>query len=408
MGTKCEIGKTVFLRKTEYETIENPIIYTLQKNLAWEVQFSHSKLNGKKKSKMESPKIAILGAGIFVRTEYIPRLSEISQLFSLKAIWSRTEESAKGAVEIAKEFFPEVECKWGDAGLDDVIEDSSIDAVLVVLAAQFQVDLSIRILKSGKHVLQEKPAAASITEVETALSSYNSLSLPSKPIWAVAENLRFEPAFLEGKKLMDDIGEMVNFQIIVEVPMNSSNPYFSSSWRHSFAGGYILDMGVHFIAALRMMTGCEVTSVSAMTSNVDTTLPPPDSISSLIQLENGRSGVLVTVVSAKTRKLFWRVVGLNGTFQIDLENGEGKFGCSVTLFTADGQTKSNFYPGFSGVTEELKIFFSDVTQASLKKESIFEAEARMSFIEGARDLAVMDAMLVSGNKQGALVQVKKF
>ncbi|KAL7114850.1 hypothetical protein ACP275_04G147500 [Erythranthe tilingii] len=360
---------------------------------------------------MGSPKIAILGAGIFVRTEYIPRLSEISQLFSLKAIWSRTEESAKGAVEIGKEFFPEVECKWGDAGLDDIIEDSSIDAVLVVRAAQFQVDLSIRILKSGKHVLQEKPAAASITEVEAALSSYNSLSstsLPSKPIWAVAENLRFEPAFLEGKKLMDDIGEMVNFQIIVEVPMNSSSPYFSSSWRHSFAGGYILDMGVHFIAALRMMTGCEVTSVSAMTSNVDTTLPPPDSMSSLIQLENGRSGVLVTVVSAKTFKLFWRVVGLNGTFQIDAENGEGKFGYSVTLFTADGQTKSNFYPGFSGVTEELKIFFSDVTQASLKKESIFEAEARMSFIEGARDLAVMDAMLESGNKQGALVQVKKF
>lgn len=35
--------------------------------------------------------IAILGAGIFVRTEYIPKLAEISHLFTLKAIWSRTE-----------------------------------------------------------------------------------------------------------------------------------------------------------------------------------------------------------------------------------------------------------------------------------------------------------------------------
>lgn len=35
--------------------------------------------------------IAILGAGIFVRTQYIPRLAEISNLFTLKAIWSRTE-----------------------------------------------------------------------------------------------------------------------------------------------------------------------------------------------------------------------------------------------------------------------------------------------------------------------------
>lgn len=35
--------------------------------------------------------IAILGAGIFVRNTYIPRLAEISNLFVLKAIWSRTE-----------------------------------------------------------------------------------------------------------------------------------------------------------------------------------------------------------------------------------------------------------------------------------------------------------------------------
>lgn len=37
------------------------------------------------------PQIAILGAGTFVRTQYIPRLSEISDLVIVKAIWSRTE-----------------------------------------------------------------------------------------------------------------------------------------------------------------------------------------------------------------------------------------------------------------------------------------------------------------------------
>lgn len=37
------------------------------------------------------PGIAILGAGIFVKTQYIPRLAEISDLVNLKAIWSRSE-----------------------------------------------------------------------------------------------------------------------------------------------------------------------------------------------------------------------------------------------------------------------------------------------------------------------------
>ncbi|KAL0287330.1 UNVERIFIED_CONTAM: hypothetical protein Sangu_2697100 [Sesamum angustifolium] len=251
---------------------------------------------------MAPPQIAILGAGIFVKTEYIPRLSEIADLFVLKAIWSRTE-----------------------------------------------VDLSLKLLRNGKHVLQ------AINEVKTALSTYNSLSssLPRQPIWAIAENYRFEPAFLEGKKLMPDIGDLVNFQILVEAPMNSSNPYFSSSWRHNFT-----------------LAGCEVTSVSAMTSHVDTTLPPPDSMSSIIQLENGRSGVLVAVLSGKTFKLVHRFVGAKGTLQIDVENREGKFGFS--------------------------------------KDLTFRAETRLSVIEGGRDVAVIEAILESGNKQGALVQVNRF
>lgn len=44
----------------------------------------------------------------------------------------------------------------------------------------------------------------------------------------------------------------------------------------------------------------------------------------------------------------------------------------------------------------------------MQKGSQYEAEPRLSFVEGARDVAVLEAMLESGAKQGALVQVKKF
>lgn len=37
------------------------------------------------------PQIAIIGAGIFVRTQYIPRLREIADHLIIKSIWSRTE-----------------------------------------------------------------------------------------------------------------------------------------------------------------------------------------------------------------------------------------------------------------------------------------------------------------------------
>lgn len=40
--------------------------------------------------------------------------------------------------------------------------------------------------------------------------------------------------------------------------------------------------------------------------------------------------------------------------------------------------------------------------------SDYQADARISFVEGARDVAVLEAMLESGAKHGASVQVKRF
>ncbi|XP_024973948.1 uncharacterized protein YMR315W-like isoform X2 [Cynara cardunculus var. scolymus] len=354
------------------------------------------------------PQMAIIGAGIFVKSQYIPRLAEISELVALKAIWSRTEKSAREATEIARKVFPNVECKWGDDGIDEIIRDPDVVAAAVVLSGQIQVDMSLKLLKAGKHVLQEKPAAASCSEVEAALSSYRFLSnTPSaQPIWAVAENYRFEPAFVESRKLVSEIGDMMSVQVIIDGSMNSSNPYFSSSWRRNLTGGFVLDMGVHYVAGLRMLIGCDITSVSATTSHVNMDVPPPDIISSLFQLENGCSGVFVLLVSTKNPKIVWRVVGLNGTVQVERGNKDGQPGYVVSLFTANKETKSTFYP-YTGVIEELKTFLSDVSRASLQG-STFEAEPRCSYAEGARDIAVLDAMLESGTKQGASVKVKNF
>ncbi|XP_040970641.1 uncharacterized protein [Gossypium hirsutum] len=338
------------------------------------------------------PQIAVLEAGIFVKTQYIPRLAEISHLFCLKYIWSCSEESSRGAVEIAKQHFPGVECKWGDQGLNDIVQDSSLIGTAVVLAGQVQVDISLKLLKAGKHVIQGIP------EIETALASYKSVCTnPGQPIWAVAENYRFEPAFVESKKLVAGVGDMMNVQVIIEGSMNSSNPYFSSSWRRNFEGGFILDMGVHFIAGLRMNFTLELEGLRLGNYT----------IAFLSKLENGCSGVFVMVVSSSSPKIIWRVVGSKGTVQVERGKVDGKHGYLVSLYSADGQCKSTFHP-FCGVHEELKFFIHDIVQANLKQGNGYEAEPRSSFVEGARDVAVLEAMLESGSKGGTLVNVKKF
>lgn len=91
-------------------------------------------------------------------------------------------------------------------------------------------------------------------------------------------------------------------------------------------------------------------------------------------------------------QIVWRVVGLNGTVQVERGTKDGQPGnvvmlyyliitellgidfldiswynviLQVTLFDANKVTKSTFYP-YTGVIEELKTFFEDVFQTVIK------------------------------------------
>nr|XP_024398161.1 uncharacterized protein LOC112293212 isoform X1 [Physcomitrium patens]XP_024398162.1 uncharacterized protein LOC112293212 isoform X1 [Physcomitrium patens] len=180
-----------------------------------------------------APGLALLGSGIFASSQYLPKLGELSEVISLRVIWSRSEDGAKKALLSARSYAPNVEAKWGQEGLEAILQDKSIQAVAIVLPAQHQLELVLRALEAGKHVIQEKPVGASVADVRKAWSTYQALAVNDKklPIWAVAENYRFEPALIQTGKFAKEIGQIMGVQVLIEAPINSSSPYFSSSWR---------------------------------------------------------------------------------------------------------------------------------------------------------------------------------
>nr|GMD21529.1 Oxidoreductase, N-terminal protein [Ipomoea batatas] len=52
--------------------------------------------------------------------------------------------------------------------------------------------------------------------------------------------------------------------------------------------------------------------------------------------------------------------------------------------------------------------FSQIFHWQTQRGGEFKAEPRLSFVEGARDIVVLEAMLESGKREGAPVQVTKF
>ncbi|EFJ28788.1 hypothetical protein SELMODRAFT_92921 [Selaginella moellendorffii] len=340
------------------------------------------------------PGVAILGAGIFTTSQYLPILSKQSSTAPiLKAIWSRSKDAAENAASLVAKFFPDVVAKWGEDGLIQILEDSSIHAVAIVLPAQVQVfklySISLRALKSGKHVLQ------ALSDVRDVLSYHSGMGSQA-PVWAVAENYRFEPGLIEAARLVKSIGDMMSFEVIVELPMNSSNPYYSSAWRRD--GGFVLDGGVHFVAGLRLITGCEVTQVSAIARHVDPLLPSPDNVSALLYAYSW---------SFYYPKVSWRVLGSKGTVEAVRDQKDGSHGYLVTFYPLGGTVLSKFFP-FSGVENELKAFVGDVSQIVYEGKTAEDADKRSNVIEAYHDVAVIEAMLKSSNNKGFPVHVDRY
>eukprot|EP00850_Spirogloea_muscicola_P017811 SM000156S02167 [mRNA] locus=s156:174236:178098:- [translate_table: standard] len=424
------------------------------------------------------PTLALLGAGLFVKDQYVEKLRSLVDSITVAAVWSRSkvrasngfprselllepsalngalsfhlrvlhahgwpQGAAEGVFKEVRRFSPAVALRYGEAGLQLILDDKSIDAVAIVLPALvqsgnhgstgrstnvsivLQPDIVVRALRAGKHVIQEKPVAASMTPQSPHSSKplYSSLSVQKALetlevykslqggqhglIWAVAENYRFEAGLMKAAELVKELGKLMMVELFVEAPMNTGNRYYSSQWRRDpdLKGAFMIDGGVHFIGGLRLVSGCETTSVCALATHVDEMLPPPDNLAAIMQFDKGCTGAMIISWSATSRKMSWRVVGENGTVEAERGVEDGQHGYTATSYPARGTPEQSFHP-FNGVQEELQVFAEDVA-ATISLGGQHQADSRSSPLEAIRDLAIVEAMLQSGEKGGSPVAV---
>ena len=90
--------------------------------------------------------------------------------------------------------------------VEEVFKDSSIDAVIISTPVSSHYQLTIDALKSGKHVLVEKPMATSVAEVE----QIETLANKKKLVAMVGHTFLYNTAVRYVKKLIDsgDLGEI--------------------------------------------------------------------------------------------------------------------------------------------------------------------------------------------------------
>jgi predicted dehydrogenase len=165
--------------------------------------------------------------------------------------------------------------------------DEPVDLVSICSPPYCHAEIAVDFLKAGKHVLVEKPMAASLEECDTMIAAAKQ---SGKVLSVVAQN-RFRDPIYNLKKTLDAgiIGKVVHAQI--DSLWNRGHSYYDLWWRGTWekeGGGCTLNHAVHHIDMLGWMLGLPE-QVSAMISNANHDNAEVEDISVSV-LKYGKSG----------------------------------------------------------------------------------------------------------------------
>lgn len=147
----------------------------------------------------------------------------------------------------------------------DILARQDIDAVVVVTPHRFLAPISQSFLRSGKHVLAEKPGGVTSAEIKQALA----LAQKHRVRYMVGFNHRFHPSFLLARKFIEQ-GKIGELMFIRSRYGFGGREGYQKEWRmhKKFSGGgELIDQGVHMIDMVRSFLG-NIISVSGFAENL--------------------------------------------------------------------------------------------------------------------------------------------
>ena len=130
------------------------------------------------------------------------------------------------------------------ADYEAAIADPNVDAVLVAVPPAFHLDLTVRALEAGKHVIVEKPAFPALRDYEAAAAARDRAGR----VVLVGENDHYKPLAVQLRRLLAAgvIGDMV-FAHFVSIARRLKA---SDDWRNDerMAGGdAFFEEGIHWL-----------------------------------------------------------------------------------------------------------------------------------------------------------------
>ena len=267
---------------------------------------------------MEKIKVAIIGCGTIANSAHIPAYLDCPNA-EIKYFCDIIPERAEKAVK-------DYGCGIAITDYHDACNDPEVTAVSICTPNNGHASISIDCMRAGKHVLCEKPAARTLTEVLEMQKVQHETGMTLN----IGVVNRFNTAVNHIKRLIDDgeLGEV--YQVYGSFRAHRSIPGLGGPFttKAIAGGGVLIDWGVHFLDLIMYCCGDPATkTVSAQTFSK-----------------------LGTAMKDYTYVSMWSEISkdLNGTFDVDdavtaLIRTEGP------VITINGAWAQNIGPGESYV-----------------------------------------------------------
>lgn len=236
------------------------------------------------------------------------------------------------------------------------------------------------------------------------MSFYNSTIDASKVSWGVAENFRFLDSLQYASSIISNgkLGKISTFHSHLFANVGAGNASFETAWRKKpdYQGGFLLDGGVHFVAATRVMLGGdEVVRLSAFTKLVRDHLPPVDTVDAIMRTKNGVQGTFSVSFGSSNSGSEYTITGEKGFVSVvrggllKTAKEQGKTGAYVVVKLLDGEESTKDFPDDgTGVQEEVAAWAKSL------------ADGKVNLIQ-APGQALKDLEIVSSNSS-AILQLK--
>jgi UDP-N-acetyl-2-amino-2-deoxyglucuronate dehydrogenase len=219
------------------------------------------------------------------------------------------------------ERFPFPQCDR----LETILEDRSVDAVLVLTPPNTHLELVQRCAAAGKHVLLEKPLEITTARAEKLVKAASRVKL------GVVLQHRFRPPAEKLREMLPRLGTLVSAS--AAIPNWRPQSYYDQPGRGTRArdgGGVLLTQGIHTLDLFLSFAGEPVEVKGFSTTTPIHKMETEDLVAAAVRFESGALGVVHATTAAYPgfpERI--ELIGTQGTALLE--------GTSLKMSFSDGQ-----------------------------------------------------------------------